>query len=171
MSEASAADKLQQESAGTIRVFMDNLDVDEDVAEILVQEGFTTLEEIAYVPLEEISNIQDFDEEIANELRARAKDALLTRAIASEEDISKAGIKDDLLNMEGMDNELALALSGINVLSMEDLAEQSIDELMVVAGMDEERAGKLIMTARAPWFADEVAEAVNTEDSTEESRK
>lgn len=155
MSEASAADKLQQESAGTIRNFMEYLDVDEDVAEILVQEGFTTLEEIAYVPLEEISGIQDFDEEIANELRARAKDALLTRAIASEEDISKAGIQDDLLNMEGVDNELALALSKIGVLSMEDLAEQSIDELMEIEGMDEERAGKLIMTARAPWFADE----------------
>lgn len=166
MSEESAADKLQQESAGTIQIFVDSLDVDEDVAEILVQEGFTTLEEIAYVPLEEISQIQDFDEEIANELRARAKDALLTRAIASEEDISKAGIKDDLLNMEGMDNELALALSKINVLSMEDLAEQSIDELMDIDGMKEERAGQLIMTARAPWFADE-AEEENAGDSKE----
>jgi len=167
MSEESAADKLQQESAGTIQNFMDSLDVDEDVAEILVQEGFTTLEEIAYVPLEEISDIQDFDDEIANELRSRAKDALLTRAIASEEDISKAGIKDDLLNMEGMDNELALAMSKIGVLSMEDLAEQSIDELMVIDGMDEERAGQLIMTARAPWFEDE-AEEESTEDSSEE---
>jgi N utilization substance protein A len=155
MSEESAANKLQEESAGTIKIFMDSLDVDEDVAEILVQEGFTSLEEIAYVPLEEISEIQDFDEEIANELRSRAKDALLTRAIASEESISKAGIKDDLLNMEGMDNELALALSKIAVLSMEDLAEQSIDELMVIDGMDEERAGQLIMKAREPWFADE----------------
>jgi len=170
MSEESAADKLQQESAGTIKIFMDSLDVDEDVAEILVQEGFTTLEEIAYVPLEEISSIQDFDEEIANELRARAKDALLTRAIASEEDISKAGIQDDLLNMEGMDNELALALSGISVLSMEDLAEQSIDELMEIEGMDEERAGQLIMTARAPWFADEEETSDETaEGSAEEN--
>ena len=76
MSEESAAEKLQQESAGTIKTFVDALDVDEDVAEILVQEGFTTLEEIAYVPLDEISQIQDFDEEIANELRSRAKDAL-----------------------------------------------------------------------------------------------
>ena len=158
MSEESAAEKLQTESAGTIKNFMEALDVDDDVAEILVQEGFSTLEEIAYVPLDEISSIQDFDEEIANELRGRAKDALLTRAIASEEDISKAGIKDDLLNMEGMDNVLALALSKIEVLSMEDLAEQSIDELMVIEGMNEERAGTLIMTARAPWFADEEAD-------------
>jgi N utilization substance protein A len=158
MSEENAAEKLQTESAGTIKNFMEALDVDDDVAEILVQEGFSTLEEIAYVPLDEISSIQDFDEEIANELRGRAKDALLTRAITSEEDISKAGIKDDLLNMEGMDNVLALALSKIEVLSMEDLAEQSIDELMVIEGMKEERAGTLIMTARAPWFADEEAD-------------
>lgn len=155
MSEEQAAEKLQQESAGTIKTFVEALDVDEDVAEILTQEGFTTLEEIAYVPLEEISGIQDFDEEIANELRVRAKDALLTRAIASEEDLNKADVADDLINMEGMDNELALALSGIGIKSMEDLAEQAIDELMEIEGMNEERAGKLIMTARAPWFEEE----------------
>ena len=171
MSEESAAEKLQQESAGTIKTFVDALDVDEDVAEILVQEGFTTLEEIAYVPLDEISQIQDFDEEIANELRSRAKDALLTRAIASEEDITNAGIKDDLLNMEGMDNGLALALSKIEVLSMEDLAELSVDELMEIEGMDEERAGQLIMTARAPWFADEDDADELKEESVEESSK
>src|SRR5690606_6253688 len=105
MSEEKAADKLQQESAGTIATFMEALDVDRVVADILVQEGFTSLEEIAYVPLEEISEIEDFDEEIANELRARAKDALLTRAIATEEDLSRAGVADDLINMEGMDHE------------------------------------------------------------------
>ncbi len=131
------------------------LDVDEDVAEILVSEGFTSLEEIAYVPLQEIAEIQDFDEEIADELRARAKDALLTKAIASEEELSNAGIKDDLLNMEGMDNDLAMSLSKMDIKSMEDLAELAIDELMEVAGMDEERAGKLIMKAREPWFAEE----------------
>jgi transcription termination/antitermination protein NusA len=158
MSEEKAADKQQQESASIIDVFMAALDVDEEVADILVQEGFTTLEEIAYVPLEEIAQIQDFDEEIANELRNRAKDALLTKAIASEEDINKAGIADDLLNMEGVDNQLALALAAIDIKTMEDLAEQSIDDLMVIAGMDEERAGQLIMTARAPWFADDKAQ-------------
>ncbi|MDT8398855.1 MAG: transcription termination factor NusA [Pseudomonadales bacterium] len=155
MSEEKAADKLQQESSGVITSFMEALDVDHDVAEILVQEGFTTLEEIAYVPLEEIAEIEDFDEEIANELRARAKDALLTRAIASEENLSDADVSEDLLNMEGMDNELALALAKIGVKTMEDLAEQAVDELMGIEGMDEERAGKLIMTARAPWFAEE----------------
>ncbi|MCH1600983.1 MAG: helix-hairpin-helix domain-containing protein, partial [Pseudomonadales bacterium] len=130
----------------------EKLDVDEEVSEVLVQEGFTSLEEIAYVPLEEILAIEGFDEEIANELRNRAKDALLTQAIASEEDLSSANIADDLLSMEGMDDALALQLSEKSILSMEDLAEQAIDELMDIEGMDEERAGKLIMTARAPWF-------------------
>ena len=120
-----------------------------------MQEGFASLEEIAYVPLEEIAEIQDFDEEIATELRARAKDALLTKAIASEEELSNAGIKEDLLNMEGMDNELAMSLTKLKVKSMEDLAELAIDELMEIEGMTEERAGKLIMTARAPWFEEE----------------
>jgi N utilization substance protein A len=133
-------------------MFMEKLDVDEEVSEVLVQEGFTSLEEIAYVPLEEILAIEGFDEEIANELRNRAKDALLTQAIASEEDLSSANIADDLLSMEGMDDALALQLSQKSILSMEDLAEQAIDELMDIEGMDEERAGKLIMTARAPWF-------------------
>ncbi len=155
MSEEQAVEKQQEESAGTVAIFMEALDVDEDVAEILVQEGFASLEEIAYVPLEEIAEIQDFDEEIADELRARAKDALLTRAIASEEELSSAGIKDDLLNMEGMNNELAMRLAKIDVKSMEDLAELSIDELMEIDGMDEECAGKLIMTAREPWFAED----------------
>jgi N utilization substance protein A len=143
------------------------------VADILAQEGFTTLEEIAYVPLEEIAQIQDFDEEIANELRNRAKDALLTKAIASEENINKAGISEDLLNMEGMDNELALALSEIDIKTMEDLAEQSIDDLMVIDGMDEERAGQLIMEARAPWFADEKANepAVNPADEQKAAKQ
>lgn len=152
MSEEEAAAKQQQEASTFIEMFMEKLDVDEEVSEVLVQEGFTSLEEIAYVPLEEILAIDGFDEEIANELRNRAKDALLTQAIASEEDLSSANIADDLLSMEGMDDALALQLSKKNILSMEDLAEQAIDELMDIEGMDEERAGKLIMTARAPWF-------------------
>jgi N utilization substance protein A len=152
MSVADAAEKQQQESSGFVDLFIQKLDVDEDVAEILVNEGFTSLEEIAYVPLAEISSIDGFDEDIANELRSRAKDALLTQAIASEEGLSNANIAEDLLTMEGMDETLALALAGKGVLNMEDLAEQSVDELMDIKGMDEERAGKLIMTARAPWF-------------------
>jgi len=154
MSEEKAADKQQQEAASLISIFMDALDVDEEVADILAQEGFTSIEDIAYVPIEEIAGIQDFDEEIANELRNRAKDALLTRAIASEEDISKAGIADDLLAMEGMTSEIALQLSKLGILTMEDLAEQSIDDLMEIEEMDEEKAGQLIMAARAPWFAE-----------------
>jgi N utilization substance protein A len=155
MSEEKAADKQQKESQNIITIFMDALDVDEEVADILAQEGFTSIEEIAYVPLEEIAGIQDFDEEIANELRNRAKDALLTKAIASEEDISNAGIADDLLNMEGMTSDVALALSKLGILSMEDLAEQAIDDLLEIEGMDEEKAGRLIMAARAPWFSEE----------------
>lgn len=152
MSEEDAAEKQQQEASSFIEMFVQKLDVEEDVAEILVQEGFTSLEEIAYVPLDEILAIEGFDDEIANELRNRAKDALLTQAIASEEDLSSANIADDLLGMDGMDDKLALQLSRKGILTMEDLAEQAVDELMDIEGMDEERAGKLIMTARAPWF-------------------
>ncbi len=155
MSEEDAAAKQQQEASSFIQMFVDKLDVDEEVAEVLVQEGFTSLEEIAYVPLDEILGIEGFDEEIATELRNRAKDALLTQAIASEEDLSSANIADDLLQMEGMDDALALAMSKLGILSMEDLAEQSIDELMEIEDMNEEKAGKLIMTARAPWFAED----------------
>jgi len=152
MSEEEAAEKQQQEASSFIEMFMEKLDVEDDVAEILVQEGFTSLEEIAYVPLDEILAIEGFDEDIANELRNRAKDALLTLAIASEEDLSSANIADDLLGMEGMDDKLAMQLSKKGILTMEDLAEQAVDELMDIENMDEERAGKLIMTARAPWF-------------------
>ncbi len=152
MSEEEAAAKQQQEASTFIEMFVNKLDIDEDVGEILVQEGFTSLEEIAYVPLDEILAIEGFDEEIANELRNRAKDALLTQAIASEEDLSSANIADDLLNMEGMDDALALQLAKKGILNMEELAEQSVDELMDIEDMNEERAGKLIMTARAPWF-------------------
>ena len=152
MSLEQAREKQEQESTGFIELFVDRLDVDEDVAEVLVQEGFSSLEEIAYVPLDEILGIDGFDEDIANELRNRAKDALLTQAIASEEDLSKANIADDLINMDGMDDVLALALSKIDITCMEDLAEQSIDELLVIEGMNETRAGELIMSARAPWF-------------------
>ena len=152
MSEEEAAEKQQQEASSFIEVFVNKLDIDEEAAEVLVQEGFTSLEEIAYVPLDEILSIEGFDEEIANELRNRAKDALLTQAIASEEDLSSANVAEDLLGMEGMDDTLALALAKKGILTMEDLAEQSIDELMDIENMEEERAGSLIMEARAPWF-------------------
>ena len=145
----------QAEEAGSSKdVFMAALDVDEDVADILVDEGFTTLEEVAYVPLEEFLAIEGFDEEIATELRSRAKDALLTQALASEEQTTKKP-EQDLLEMEGMDDVLANTLASRGVVSMEDLAEQSVDELMEIDGMDEERAATLIMKAREPWFAEQ----------------
>lgn len=153
MSVEDARNKQQQESSEFISVFMDKLDIDEDVAELLVSEGFTSLEEVAYVPIDELLSIDGFDEDIAKELRDRARDALLTQAIASEEGLSGAQLEADLLNMEGMDDTLAMSLAGKGILNMEDLAEQSIDDLMDIDGMSEERAGKLIMTARAPWFA------------------
>ncbi|MDA0805044.1 MAG: transcription termination factor NusA [Proteobacteria bacterium] len=152
MSEEEAAEKQEKESIGLIEMFMTKLDVDDETAEVLVSEGFTSLEEIAYVPMDEILSIDGFDEEIAEELRNRAKDALLTQAIASEEDLSSMNVADDLMNMEGMDKELALELAKRSILCMEDLAEQATDELMEIEGMTEERAGQLIMTARAPWF-------------------
>ena len=122
MSEEDAAEKQEQESIGLIEMFMSKLDVDDETAEVLVSEGFTSLEEIAYVPMDEILSIDGFDEEIAEELRNRAKDALLTQAIASEEDLSSLNVADDLINMEGMDKELALELAKREVLCMEDPA-------------------------------------------------
>ena len=106
----------------------------------------------AYVPMEEMLDIDGFDEDIVNELRARAKDRLLTKAIASEEKLEEAQPADDLLNMDGMDRALAFQLASKGILTMEDLAEQSVDDLLDIAGIDEARAGTLIMAARAPWF-------------------
>jgi len=159
MSEAQADEKSEEEAVKAQKVFMDLLDVDEEVAVILVQEGFTSIDEVAYVPFSEMQQIEEFDDEIIEELRGRAKDVLLTRAISSEENLTAVEPAQDLLDMEGMDKDLAYHMSAIGIVTMEDLAEQSIDELMVIDDMDEERAGQLIMTARAPWFAeDESAE-------------
>lgn len=155
MSVDEAAEKQEAEAVQVMETFMNALDVDEDVAGVLVDEGFTTLEEVAYVPLEEMMAIDGFDEEIAEELRARAKDALLTMAIASEEQLSANEPADDLLNMDGMERHLAYVLASRGVITMEDLAEQSVDDLLDIEEMTEERAAALIMTARAPWFADE----------------
>ncbi|AFU98665.1 transcription termination factor NusA [Simiduia agarivorans] len=150
--------KQQEESGNFVEVFMNALDVDEEVAEVLVEEGFTTLEEVAYVPLEEMLAIDGFDEDIAEELRARAKDALLTQALATEEKLDTEPAQ-DLLTMEGMDKHTAYLLAAAGVISMEDLAEQSVDDLLDIEGMDEERAAALIMKAREPWFADETDSA------------
>ena len=155
MDEAQAEEKSEEEAAALQKLFMEDLDVDEDIAVILVQEGFSTIEEIAYVPNSELLQIEEFEEAMVEELRGRARDVLLTRAIVSEEGLSSAEPADDLLEMEGMDRDLAFKLASMGVVTMEDLAEQAVDELMDIEGMDEEQAGKLIMTARAPWFAEE----------------
>jgi N utilization substance protein A len=138
-----------------IEMFIEQLDVDDDIAEILVQEGFNTVEEVAYVPVSEIMQIEGFDEELVNELKSRAKDALLISAIAAEEEIESAEPAADLLNMEGMDRQLAYDLASQGIVTMDDLAEQSIDDLLSFSGMTEEKAAKLIMKAREPWFAEE----------------
>lgn len=154
MSVDDASEKHQQESGAIITRFMDSLDVDEDIAGVLVEEGFTSLEEVAYVPLEEMMGIDGFDEEIAEELRARAKDALLTQAIASEEELGEVEPAEDLLTMDGMERHLAFVLASKGIVTMEDLAEQAVEDLLDIEELDEQRAGELIMTARAPWFAE-----------------
>jgi len=154
MSTDQWQDKQQEEAGGQVELFMSALDVDEDTAIVLVEEGFTSLEEVAYVPLEEMLGIEGFDEDIANELRSRAKDALLTKALASEEELEGAEPAEDLLTMDGMDKPLANTLAKRGVVTMEDLAEQAVDELLDIDGMTEERAAALIMKAREPWFAE-----------------
>ena len=155
MSAEEAEEKTEAEVERLQKMFMDSLDVDEEVAVILVQEGFSTIDEVAYVPINEMLAIEEFDEDIVEELRGRAKDILLTRAISSEEDLTSVEPAKDLQEMEGMDLDLAYKMAAKGIVSMEDLAEQSIDDLMEVEDMDEETAGKLIMTARAPWFEDQ----------------
>ncbi|MFC3606279.1 transcription termination factor NusA [Stutzerimonas tarimensis] len=152
MTESDIQAKQEKETGDIMQRFVEELEVDEELAEALVDEGFTTLEEIAYVPMEEMLGIEGFDEDIVNELRARAKDRLLTKAIATEEKLADAQPAEDLLALEGMDKELAVELAIRGVVTREDLAEQSIDDLLEVDGIDEERAGKLIMAARAHWF-------------------
>jgi N utilization substance protein A len=155
MTEADADEKGEVEARELLAMFMEHLDVDEDVALILVQEGYSSMEEMAYVPAKELLAIEEFDEDIVEELRNRARDALLTRAIASEEKIDGAEPAQDLLDLEGMEASLAYELASRGVTDREELAEQAVDDLMEIEGMDEERAGKLIMAARAHWFEDE----------------
>jgi N utilization substance protein A len=155
MNEAEAAERSEAEARELVEQFMEQLDVDEEVAVILVQEGFSNLEEVAYVPIEEMLEIEEFDQDIVEELRGRAQEVLLTQAIAREEELSDADPAEDLLTMDGMEKDLAYELARRGVKTMEDLAEQSVDELMEIEEMDEERAAQLIMTARAPWFEEE----------------
>ena len=151
LSVDEAEQKQQQESDGLIKMFMVKLDVDEDVAQVLVEEGFTSLEEVAYVPLAEMLEIEAFDEDTINELRSRARDALLTDAIVREEAVESAAA--DLMSVAGMDEETAALLTSKEVNNADDLADLAVDELVELTGMDEERAKQLIMTARAPLLA------------------
>lgn len=151
MTEEEAEQKNQEESSAIISHFMQKLDVDEEVAGILVQEGFSTLEEVAYVPISEMLEIEAFDEDTINELRSRARNALLTEAIASEEKVEVPS--EELLAMEGMDDQTARTLASKGVVTMDDLADLAVDDLVEMTGMDSERAKELIMKARAPWFA------------------
>jgi N utilization substance protein A len=155
MTEKEAEERSDEENHKLLAEFKEKLDVDEEVAGILVAEGFSTIEEVAYVPEAELNSIEEFDADMVNELRNRARDYLLTQAIMQEEVIEARQPADDLLQMEGMDEDTAMQLAAIGVCTMEDLAEQSVDELMATEGMDETRASALIMKAREPWFAAE----------------
>ncbi len=159
MTESDADEKSEAESREIAELFKEQLDVDAEIALILVQEGFSSMEEIAYVPTGELVGIEEFDEEIVNELRNRARDVLLTQAIAREEVIDEVEPAEDLLSLDGMTKELAYLLASRGVVTREDLAEQAVDELLDVEDMNEERAGELIMAARAHWFEAEEQEA------------
>ena len=156
LTDQEAVEKAETESGEIRRMLMEQLDVDEDVGGILVQEGFTSLEEVAYVPRQEMLDIEEFDEELVDELRRRAEDALVTKAIVQEEALKMAEPEADLLEMEGMDEHTARLLASKGIKSMEDLAECSVDEVLdVMPSIEKTRAEELIMTARAPWFAEE----------------
>jgi len=169
MTEIQAQEKSEAETDRVLKLFMDKLAVDEEVALILMQEGFTGLDEVAYVPEAEMLNIEEFDGDMVNELQSRARDALLASEIASEEGISDAPPAEDLLALEGMDNELAATLAHRGVITREDLADQAVMDVLDIADIGEERAGTLIMKAREMWFEDENAEDSNGEKSGSEA--
>ncbi|MCK0505696.1 transcription termination factor NusA [Aromatoleum anaerobium] len=150
MSEEESAQKTGQEREGLRELFMEKLDVDDELADILIDEGFSSLEEIAYVPLAEMLEIEAFDEGTVNELRNRARNVLLTEAIVTEEHLEN--VSDDLINLEGMDKSLAATLARHSVLTRDDLADLAVDELVEIAGIEQERASALISVARAHWF-------------------
>ncbi len=162
MTADESAEKSETERQSLRQVFMEKLDVDGEVADILIDEGFSTLEEVAYVPVSEMLEIEAFDEDTVNELRNRARNALLTAAIAQEEKLETTA--QDLLDLEGMDRDLAVKLADAKVFSRDDLADLGVDELVEIAGLDTERASDLIMKARAHWFAAEGAESGGSTD-------
>jgi N utilization substance protein A len=141
--------KSQEESTKTIQLFTSSLEVDAEIAQLLVVHGFSSLEEVAYVPKEELLAIEEFDEEIVDELRHRANDILLTQALTAKDDVLST---QDLASLEGMTPALLQALNHAGIMTVDDLAEHSVDELLPVSGMTEEKAGALIMKARASWF-------------------
>ena len=155
MTAADAEQKSESEMKELIEMFSKQLDVDEEIGLILVQEGFSTIEEVAYVPASELIEIEEFDEDIVTELRSRARDVLLTQAIVQEEKIDEAEPAADLLELEGMDKGLAYLLASKGVVTREDLAELATDDLLEINEMDEEKAAALIMKAREHWFAEE----------------
>jgi len=150
MDAAESAQKLADETHGTRILFMEKLDVDQEIADILIDEGFTSLEEVAYVPIQEMLEIESFDEDTVNELRARAKDALLTMEIAREESVEE--VSQDLRDLEGLNAELIVKLAEASVITRDDLADLAIDELVEITGQSEEEAKILILKAREHWF-------------------
>ncbi len=158
MTVDEAGNKEQEEIQGFIQGFVNDLDVDEELAVLLVEEGFTNVEEVAYVPKEEMLAIEGLDEDIVNELRARSEDVLLTKALAKEESLGDKEPAEDLLELEGVSREMAFILANNGITDREELAEQAVDDLLEIEqleGLDEESAGQLIMTARAHWFEED----------------
>ncbi len=153
MDAAESAQKQATETDSGRRLFMEKLDVDEEIADILISEGFTSLEEVAYVPLQEMLEIEGFDEDTVNELRSRAKDALLTMEIAKEEGVEE--ISQILRDLEGMTAELLVKLADNGVNTLDDLADLSVDELIDITGQSAEDAKTLILKAREHWFTDD----------------
>lgn len=148
--------KHQAEAHAAIDVFTKHLDIDEDFATVLVEEGFSSLEELAYVPINELLEIDGLDEDTVEALRDRAKNALTTLALAKEESLGDAQPAEDLLGLEGLDRELAFTLAAKGVRTLEDLAEQGVDDLSDIDGLNDEKAGELIMAARnICWFGDD----------------
>jgi N utilization substance protein A len=152
LTEEQSQQKVEEESTSVRQHFMDEIDVDEDLADILVQEGFSTLEEVAYVPESELLEIEGFDEDTVGELRSRARNALLVKEIAREEEATTAS--GDLMNVKGMTEELARSLITGGVMSQEELADLATDDLKELVEISDELAENLIMAARAPWFTE-----------------
>jgi N utilization substance protein A len=153
MTQDQVTAKSEAEQQAALQLFQDKLEVDEEIANILVQEGFSSVEEIAYVPSAELLAVEGFDEDIVEELRARARDALLTEALAAEEGVEENAPSEELLGLDGMDEAIAFALADRGIKTLDDLGDLAVDELIDIEGMTEDRASQLIMAARAPMIA------------------